>query len=69
MKKPGRGKRLLVTVAAVLLLLVGSVYLIHRVELNREASLLTPMGELVKVEGHTMSVYTAGEGEQTLVFL
>ncbi len=69
MKKPGRGKRLLVTVAAVLLLLVGSVYLIHRVELNREASLLTPMGELVKVEGHTMSVYTAGEGERTLVFL
>lgn len=69
MKRPGRVKRILLTVAAVLLLLAGSVYLIHRVEMNREAALLTPLGKLVKVEGHNMSVYTAGEGEKTLVFL
>lgn len=69
MRRPGWVKRILLTVAAVLLLLVGSIYLIHRVEMNREAALLTPLGELVKVEGHTMSVYTAGEGEKTLVFL
>lgn len=31
--------------------------------------LLTPLGELVEVNGHNMSVYTEGSGDKTLVFM
>ena len=31
--------------------------------------MLTPLGKIVEVNGHNMSVYTEGEGDKTLVFL
>lgn len=30
---------------------------------------MIPLGELVEVKGHNMSIYTEGEGDKTLVFL
>ena len=29
----------------------------------------TPLGQLVEVDGHNMSIYTEGEGEHTIVFM
>ena len=37
--------------------------------LFKTAKLLTPLGELVEVDGHNMSIYVEGEGNHTLVFL
>ncbi|CDZ75647.1 Hypothetical protein ING2D1G_1510 [Peptoniphilus sp. ING2-D1G] len=31
--------------------------------------MLTPLGELVEVNGHNMSIYTEGDGNKTLVFM
>lgn len=45
------------------------IYTNHRIRLNKEAELRSPIGEMVQVNGHSMSVYTAGHGEKTLVFL
>ncbi|MCH5271171.1 MAG: alpha/beta hydrolase [Lachnospiraceae bacterium] len=42
---------------------------IHFIQLKREEELRTPLGQLVEVNGHNMSVYSEGEGEKTLVFL
>ena len=41
----------------------------HKVCSSREKDLLTPLGELVEVNGHKMSVYTEGDGYKTLVFM
>ena len=41
----------------------------HKVCSSREKDLLTPLGELVEVNGHKMSVYTEGDGDKTLVFM
>ena len=61
-------KRLLFLLGAVLLLLLSS-FTYHRLALQREKASLKPMGQMVSVNGHDMSVFVKGEGPQTLVFL
>ena len=61
-------KRLLFLLGAVLLLLLAS-FTYHRLALQREKASLKPMGQMVSVNGHDMSVFVKGNGPQTLVFL
>ncbi len=62
-------KRVLVIIFAVILILFAAIYIYHRVQLNNEAELLTPLGEIVEVDGHNMSIYTEGTGDKTIVFM
>ena len=49
-------------------LLIMTVY--NQIMLRKNKDLYeTPLGQLVEVDGHNMSVYTEGEGEHTIVFL
>ena len=43
--------------------------LFHQIMLKVEEPLRAPLGQLVEVDGHKMSVYTEGTGDKTLVFL
>lgn len=61
-------KRLLFLMGAVLVLLLAS-FIYHRLALQREKASLNPMGQIVSVNGHDMSVFVKGNGPQTLVFL
>lgn len=61
-------KRLLFLLGAVLVLLLAS-FTYHRLALQREKASLNPMGQMVSVNGHEMSIFVKGEGAQTLVFL
>ena len=61
-------KRLLFLLGAVLVLLLAS-FTYHRLALQREKASLKPMGQMVSVNGHEMSIFVKGEGPQTLVFL
>lgn len=61
-------KRLLFLLGAVLVLLPAS-FTYHRLALQREKVSLNPMGQMVFVNGHVMSVFVKGKGSQTLVFL
>ena len=61
-------KRLLFLMGAVLVLLLAS-FIYHRLALQREKTSLNPMGQMVSVNGHDMSVFIKGNGPQTLVFL
>lgn len=60
---------------AILILLIiptaalAAIYANHRFQLHKEAALRTPLGQLVEVNGHKMSLYTEGQGDKTLVFL
>ncbi|MBQ9321455.1 MAG: alpha/beta hydrolase, partial [Eubacterium sp.] len=49
-------------------LIVMAVY--NQIMLRKNKALYeTPLGQLVEVDGHNMSIYTEGEGEHTIVFL
>ena len=61
-------KRLLFLLGVVLVLLLAS-FTYHRLALQREKASLNPVGQMVSVNGHDMSVFVKGEGPQTLVFL
>lgn len=61
--------KVILTIIAVIALFVMVSLVRHKICSSREKDLLTPLGELVEVNGHNMSVYTEGEGEKTLVFM
>lgn len=56
---------IMIVIVAFLIL----VYVNHRVQSKKEEKTLTPMGQLVTVDGHDMCVYSGGTGNVTLVFL
>lgn len=65
-------KRILILfsiIAAILLLIIVTSYIIHQNELSKEDQLFTPTGKMVEVNGHKMHVYIEGDGEDTLVFM
>ncbi|MBQ1703800.1 MAG: alpha/beta hydrolase, partial [Oscillospiraceae bacterium] len=51
----------------VIFLLVMFIY--NKIKMKSEEPLLKPLGQMVEVDNHKMSIYTEGEGEKTLVFL
>ena len=61
-------KVIFIIVAVIVLFIIVS-FVRHKICSFREKELLTPLGKLVEVNGHNMSVYTEGEGDKTLVFL
>lgn len=67
-KKQKAIKRIGIAILAVLLLLLIT-YANHQIRLNRESDLRSPLGQMVEVDGHHMSVYVEGTGGATLVFL
>jgi pimeloyl-ACP methyl ester carboxylesterase len=62
------GKVVMITVIVLSVLLLA-VYVNHRIRLEKESELCSPLGQIVEVDGHNMSIYTEGNGEVTLVFL
>lgn len=61
-------KVVIVLVVGLIVVLVA-IYINHRIQLNKEEVLRTPLGELVEVNGHQMSVYVEGNGDKTIVFM
>ncbi|MBR5723695.1 MAG: alpha/beta hydrolase, partial [Oscillospiraceae bacterium] len=63
------GKGLLgLLILIALFLIVMAIY--NQIMLRKNKDLYeTPLGQLVEVDGHNMSIYTEGAGEHTVVFL
>lgn len=60
----------------ILLIIIGIIaaallvcYIWHKAMLAKEAKILNVIGTPVTVDGHTMNVYTEGNGDVTLVFM
>lgn len=58
---------LIITTIIILLMVISFAH--HKICSLKEKELLVPLGELVEVNGHNMSIYTEGEGDKTLVFM
>ena len=66
--KKNKKKRALIELIITISILLIFV-LFHQIMLKVEEPLRAPLGRLVEVDGHKMSVYTEGTGDKTLVFL
>lgn len=57
----------------VIFIVIATIILIsfinHKIHSAREKNLLEPLGNMLEVNGHNMSIYTTGEGDRTLVFM
>lgn len=69
MKKGGKALKIILIVILILAVLLLAVYVNHRVRLKKESELLSPLGQMVEVDGHSMCVYREGKGDTTLVFM
>lgn len=53
----------------IILVFLLIMFVYHRIMLNKEKKYLEPLGQMVDVDGHNMSIYTEGEGEHTIVIM
>ena len=61
--------KVILIIFAIIVLLVIITFVRHKICSSNEKDLLTPLGDLVEVNGHNMSIYAEGDGYTTLVFM
>ena len=66
-KKNKKKRALIEGIITISILLIFVLF--HQIMLKVEEPLRAPLGQVVEVDGHKMSVYTEGTGDKTLVFL
>lgn len=59
----------ILVIIAIIVLFVIISFVRHKICSSKEKDLLTPLGKLIEVNGHNMSVYIKGKGDKTLVFM
>lgn len=69
MRKMRKIMRIICIVIIAVFILLLTIYINHQIHLNKEAELCLPLGQMVEVDGHNMSVYVEGAGEATLIFM
>lgn len=69
MKKVTKMMKIVMIILIVLIVILLAIFINHRIQLKKEEALRTPLGELVEVDGHKMSVYVKGNGNKTIVFM
>ncbi len=69
MKKAKKCMKIIIVFVVVLIVILAAIYINHRIRLNKEEELRTPLGKLVEVNGHQMSIYVEGKGDKTIVFM
>lgn len=61
--------KLILVIFALIIIFPAVSFVRHKICCAYEEDLLTPLGELVEVNGHNMSIYVEGKGNHTLVFM
>lgn len=61
--------KVLLALLILLIIFMLVVFIYNKIKMKNEEPLLKPLGQIVKVDNHNMSIYTEGKGENTLVFL
>ena len=69
MTKAKRGLKIIFIVITLLIVVLSAIYINHLIRLKKESELRRPLGQLVEVDDHDMSVYIEGDGDTTLVFM
>lgn len=64
-----KGGKVIMIILGIIIISLILIYINHKVQIKKESVLLTPLGQMVEVNGHKMSIYTEGTGEKTIVFM
>lgn len=56
-------------ILAVLIVLLLIIFINHLIHLKKEEELLSPLGQIVEVDGNNMNIYIEGEGDSTIIFM
>ena len=62
-------KIIVLSMLLFIVFIVTGSWIYHSIVMKKEIALTPPPGEMVDVNGHSMHVYSEGNGEQTIVFL
>ena len=68
MRKRKRVMKIFFTVIVAMLILLLIIYINHQIHLKGENELRLPLGKMVEVDGHNMSVYIEGTGGYNACF-
>lgn len=69
MRKRKRVIKIIFVVIVTVIILLLITYINHQIHLKEELESRLPLGQMVEVDGHNMSVYVEGAGEATLIFM
>lgn len=69
MKKAKKIIKVVIILLVAFIVILVAIYINHRIQLNKEEDLKTPLGKLVEVDGHNMSVYVEGNVKKTIIFM
>lgn len=61
--------KIITIITGSLCAIIIAILINHKIHLNSEKKLLSPLGDMVAVDGAEMCVYSEGVGEKTIVFL
>lgn len=69
MKIGKRIMKIVIIIIVVVMIIMTICYINHKFQLKKEKILFKPLGQMVEVNGNKMSIYTEGEGDNTLIFM
>uniref|UniRef100_UPI0040571ACA alpha/beta fold hydrolase n=1 Tax=Acetatifactor sp. TaxID=1872090 RepID=UPI0040571ACA len=69
MKKAKKIMKVVIILLVAFIVVLAAIYINHRIQLHKEEALKTPLGKVVEIDGHQMSVYVEGNGDKTIVFM
>ena len=69
MRKRKRVIKIIFGVIVIVIILLLITYINHQIHLKEELESRLPLGQMVEVDGHNMSIYVEGTGDTTLVFM
>lgn len=61
--------RIFTTGIVIIAFIIAISYINNKIQLKKEEYLFKPLGDIVEVNDNRMSIYTEGEGKNTLVFM
>ena len=69
MAKVKKVMKIIIIVITSLIVLLLSIYINHLIHTKNESELRLPLGQIVEVDGHNMSIYIEGNGDATIIFM
>ena len=60
MKNHKKAVKVILIIIFVLIVLLLAIYINHIIHLKKEAAYFSPLGQIVEIDGHNMSIYTDG---------
>lgn len=69
MAKAKKAMMILLTIIIIIFILLLAIYINHKFHLNKEQELLLPIGTMVEIDGHDMSIYCGKRRKNACIYV